>query len=142
MIGKGKTALVVDAAEAPRQMLGAALRALRFERIIPVETIGEARQLLGAEMLDLALIDWHVGDLSGFDLAADIRTGRVPARRDLPIVMMSWNTEPRTALAVQGLKLNGLVTRPVSGGELEKRIAAALVPSMRSGPRRLLGQAS
>jgi CheY-like chemotaxis protein len=142
MIGRGKTVLVVDAAEATRQMLGTALRGLRFERVLSAETVDEAQVALAAGPIDLALIDWQVGERSGFDLAADIRTGRIPPRSDLPIVMMAWNVDPKGVLAVQGLKLNGLLVKPVSGAVLEKKIASALAPRATAAPRRFSGQAS
>jgi DNA-binding response OmpR family regulator len=135
MIGQGKTVLVVDAAEAMRQMLGDALRDLRFERVVPVGTVEDARLALAGGKTDLALIDWQLGEQSGFDLAADIRTGRVPARSDLPIIMMSWRAEPRSVLAVQGLKLNGLLTKPVAQDALQRKIAAALAPAAKPAPR-------
>ncbi|HLZ68123.1 MAG TPA: response regulator [Aliidongia sp.] len=142
MIGRGKTVLVVDAAETTRQMLGAALRSLAFERVLSVETVDEAERALGSDQIDLALIDWQVGEQSGFDLAADLRTGRVPPRRDLPIVMMSWKVDPKGVLAVQGLKLNGLLIKPVSWDTLEKKIEVALAPPAKAAPKRFLGQAS
>ena len=129
MIGQGKTVLVVDAAEAMRQTLGDALRGLRFERVVPVGTVEDARLALASGRTDLALIDWQLGEQSGFDLAADIRTGRILPRRDLPIIMMSWRAEPRSVLAVQGLKLNGLLIKPVARDALERKIASALAPA-------------
>lgn len=143
MIGRGKTVLVVDCDEAIRQMLGAALRSFRFERVVQAQTIEEAKGALGpGGMIDLALIDWQVGDQSGFDLAADIRTGRVPPRRDLPIIMMSWKAEPKSVLAAQGLKLNGVLIKPLSRDMLERKVAAALEPPARTPPKRVLGRAS
>jgi two-component system, chemotaxis family, chemotaxis protein CheY len=143
MIGRGKTALVVDPDEPIRQMLAGFLRGLRFERVVLVETVDEAKAALGpGGTIDLALIDWQVGEQSGFDLAADIRTGRVPPRRDLPIIMMAWQAEPRTVLAVQGLKINGLLIKPLSRAMLEMKVAAALDPSVKPAPKRILGLAS
>jgi len=143
MIGRGKTVLVVDPDESIRQILAAFLRGLRFERIVQAQTIDEAKGALGAGgNVDLALIDWQVGEQSGFDLAADIRTGRVPPRRDLPIILMAWKAEPRSVLAVQGLKINGLLIKPVSRDAVERRVAAALEPPGATVPKRFLGQAS
>ena len=143
MIGRGKTVLVVDPDESIRQILAAFLRGLRFERIVQAQTIDEAKGALGAGgNVDLALIDWQVGEQSGFDLAADIRTGRVPPRRDLPIILMAWKAEPRSVLAVQGLKINGLLIKPVSRDAVERKVAAALDPPARTAPKRFLGQAS
>ena len=143
MIGRGKTVLVVDPDEPIRQMLAVFLRGLRFERVVLAETVDEAKGVLGSGgAVDLALIDWQVGEQSGFDLAADIRTGRVPPRRDLPIILMAWKAEPRTVLAVQGLKINGLLIKPLSRDMLERKVAAALEPPAAVPPKRSMGQAS
>ncbi|HEV2675716.1 MAG TPA: response regulator [Aliidongia sp.] len=147
MIGRGKTALIVDPTEMVRQMIQAALRELRFERVVSVESAEDAEHALASTTIDLALIDWQLGARSGFDLAADIRTGRVPPRRDLPIVIMTWKAEPRSVLAAQGLKLNGLLIKPLSRDALEKKVTAALTPSPppipmppKAAPKRFLGQ--
>ena len=129
MIGRGKTVLVVDSDESTRRMLKSTLRGLQFERVVLVETIDDAKAALApGGTVDLALIDWQVGDQSGFDLAADIRTGRVMPRSDLPILMMSWKAEPKSVLALQGLKINGLLVKPLSPDMLEKKVTGALAP--------------
>lgn len=143
MIGLGKTVLVVDSDETVRRMLGDSLRGLRFERVVLTETIEQAKAALApGTTVDLALIDWQVGDQSGFDLAADIRTGRVPPRTDLPILMMAWKADPKSVLAAQGLKINGLLVKPLSRDTLEKKVAGALAPPPKPEPKRALRQAS
>ena len=148
MIGRGKTALVVDPTESVRQMVASSLRNLKFERVISVENAEDAEDTLGSVTIDLAMIDWELGARTGFDLAADIRIGRAPPRRDLPIIMMVWKAEPRSVLAAQGLKLNGLLIKPLSREALEKKVAGALMPQPpaaplppKAAPKRFLGQA-
>jgi DNA-binding NarL/FixJ family response regulator len=148
MIGRGKAVLVVDPDVTVRQMLVGALRLLKFERVLQAETVAEGRAaLMAGTTVDLALIDWD-GEPSGFDLAADLRTGRVSRQHDLPIIMLAWKAEPRRALAVQGLKLNGFLVKPVSADMLERKVASALasiakpVALVKPVPKRLVGQAS
>ena len=143
MIGRGKAVLVVDPDAAIRQILSAALRELRFERVVLVDTVEAAKEALGAGgMIDLALIDWQVGPQSGFDLAADIRTGLVLPRRDLPIILMAWKADPKHVLAVQGLKVNGLLIKPISRDVLAQKVASALAPQTKLGSKSVLGRAS
>lgn len=147
MIGRGKTALVVDPTDAVRRMVASSLRGLKFDRVISVDNAEDAAETLGSVTIDLALIDWELGAHTGFDLAADIRIGRVPPRRDLPIIMMAWKAEPRSVLAAQGLKLNGLLIKPLSRDALEKKVTGALAPMppsmpvpVKAAPKRFLGQ--
>jgi len=146
MIGRRKTALVVDPAEPIRRLAAAALRGLQFERIILVEGAEEAEETLVTVAIDLALVDWELGPRSGFDLAADIRVGRVPPRSDVPIIMMTWKAEPRSVLAAQALRLNGLIVKPLSRAALERKVTAvldpqaAVVPPIKAKPKRFLGQ--
>lgn len=143
MIGRGKAVLVVDPDAAIRQILSAALRELRFERVVLVDTVEAAKEALGAGgMIDLALIDWQVGPQSGFDLAADIRTGLVLPRRDLLIILMAWKADPKHVLAVQGLKVNGLLIKPISRDVLAQKVASALAPQTKLGSKSVLGRAS
>ena len=143
MIGRGKVVLLVEPEPGMRQMFSDALRALKFEQVLAVPTAAQGRAaLVPGTGIDLALIDW-AGEPSGFDLAADVRTGRVSPRRDLPIIMTAWKAETRSALAVQGLKLNGLLVKPVSRDMLERKIAAALDPANREPmPKPAAGRAS
>jgi DNA-binding response OmpR family regulator len=148
MIGRGKTALVVDPAEAVRHMVAVSLRVLKFDRVISVGSAEHAAEVLSAGAVDLALIDWQLEGRSGFDLAADIRIGRVPPRRDLPIIMLAWQAEPRSVLAAQGLKLNGLMVKPLAREAIERKVSAVLNPTphgmanvRKAGPKRFLGQA-
>ncbi|GGF08109.1 hypothetical protein GCM10011611_11920 [Aliidongia dinghuensis] len=147
MIGRGKTVLVADPAELVRQMVSSSLRGLQFERVVTVEDAEDAERALESATIDLAVIDWELGRRSGFDLAADIRIGRVPPRLDLPIIMLVWSAAPRRVLAAQGLKLNGLVAKPLSRDALERKVATALNPppampvAQRIAPKRFLGQA-
>jgi DNA-binding response OmpR family regulator len=102
MIGRGKAVLVVDPDDPIRQMLAGALRLLKFERVLLAETVAEARAALTAgTVVDLALIDWD-GEPSGFDLAADLRTGRVSRQHDLPIVMLAGRPNPAAPLRCRG----------------------------------------
>ena len=147
MIGRGKTALVVDPADPVRQMVATALRGLKFDRVIAVGTAEHAVEVLEAGGIDVALIDWQLDGRSGFDLAADIRLGRVPPRRDLPIIMLAWQAEPKRVLAAQGLRLNGLMVKPLSIDLIERKVSAVLNPAPpmapapgKAAPKRFLGR--
>ncbi len=147
MIGRGKTALVVDPADMVRQMVVTALRGLKFDRVVSVGSAEHAEEVLRLGGIDLALIDWQLEGRSGFDLAADIRTGRVPSRRDLPIIMLAWKAEPRSVLAAQGLRLNGLMVKPLARDAIERKVSAVMNPvppvmlmPRKIVPKRFLGQ--
>jgi two-component system chemotaxis response regulator CheY len=125
MIGRGLSVLLVDANEIMRKTVASLLRADGFERVMAVESASDALEILRFGRVDLALIDWSIGKESGFELAEQIRLGVSP-RKDLPIILILGQADPKQVLAAQGLGVNAVLVKPISKTELDKKIVQAL----------------
>lgn len=108
------------------------LAALEMERLdaVHAETLAEARELLDARDITLAILDVGLPDGSGFDLCREIRArGEHP-----PIVFLTARSEVTDR--VLGLELGGddYLPKPFSPRELVARVRAVLRRAQGPGP--------
>ncbi len=86
-----KKALVIDDSRAMRTILGGILAELGYE-VVGAEDGGRALDILNAgELFDLALVDWNMPQMTGFDFVCEVRKESKFA--DLPLVMVTTETE-------------------------------------------------
>ena len=88
MTGAKRTVLVVDD-EASLRLLCRVNLELEGHRVLEAGAVGEARELLATEPIDVVLLDVHVGSESGLDLLEDIESLELPVR----VVMLSGTSE-------------------------------------------------
>ena len=96
-----KKALVIDDSRAMRTILSGILGDLGFE-VVGAEDGGRALDiLLAGEIFDLALVDWNMPQMSGYDFVLRVR--EEPRFADLRLVMVTTETEvSRMADALEG----------------------------------------
>jgi CheY-like chemotaxis protein len=82
----GKSVLVVDDNATNRAVLCEQLTGWGL-RCVAVASAAEALDLVGGERFDCALIDMHMPETNGAQLAAALR--RIPAVRDMPLILAS-----------------------------------------------------
>lgn len=86
-----KKALVIDDSRAMRTILSGILAELGYE-VVGAEDGGRALDILNAgELFDLALVDWNMPQMTGFDFVCEVRKESKFA--DLPLVMVTTETE-------------------------------------------------
>lgn len=120
MLNPGQRILLV---EDDRGIADTLVYALRSEGFVPhwVTSGGEALQVLETEIVDLALLDLGLPDVSGFEL---LRT--VVEQRCVPVVVITARGE--TIDRVTGLEMGAddYITKPFSPREVTARIRAVL----------------
>ena len=84
------TVLIVDDEPDIREVIRFALEDAGF-RVLEAGHAEEARRLMGAETLDLLVLDWMLPGRSGLELAQQIKQS--PKTRTLPIIMVSARGE-------------------------------------------------
>lgn len=85
----------------------------------------EARALLGAGGIDLAILDVGLPDGNGLDLCREIRQGQGPQSR-LPLLMLSARSEESDKVAGLELGADDYLAKPFSPRELVARVRALL----------------
>jgi len=88
------------------------LFALRPEwRLLVARSGKEALQIAGQEHVDLMLLDMHLGDMSGLDVARELGNGL--SQRRLPFVALSADAMPASVRAAAEAGFAAYLTKPV-----------------------------
>lgn len=93
-------------------------------RIMTCEDPAVLHQRLAATAPSLLVMDVRMGEVSGIELAHELRT--LPAYRDLPIVLISADTDERTREQVRRAGVDDFIAKPIVASELSERIARHL----------------
>ena len=93
-------------------------------RIMTCDTPNELHQQLAAAAPSLLVMDVRMGDVSGIELAHELRT--LPAYRDLPIVLISADTEERTQEQARRAGVDDFIAKPIAAPDLRACIARHL----------------
>jgi DNA-binding response OmpR family regulator/HPt (histidine-containing phosphotransfer) domain-containing protein len=92
--------------------------------IMTCDTPNELHQQLAATAPSLLLMDVRMGEFSGIELARELRT--LPAYRDLPIVLISADTEQRTQEQSRRAGVDDFLAKPIVAADLRACIARHL----------------
>lgn len=87
-------------------------------------TVSEARQLMAAQSMDLAIVDWMLPGGSGLEFVRALR--KDPLYSNLPVIMLTARTEEHDITAGLDAGADDYVTKPFSPRELHSRIKALL----------------
>jgi DNA-binding response OmpR family regulator len=93
-------------------------------RIMTCDTPNELHQQLAATAPSLLVMDVRMGEVSGIELARELRT--LPAYRDLPIVLISADTEERTQEQARRAGVDDFIAKPIAAPDLRACIARHL----------------
>ena len=93
-------------------------------RIMTCDHPGELHQQLAATAPSLLVMDVRMGEVSGIELARELRT--LPAYRDLPIVLISADTEERTQEQARRAGVDDFIAKPIAAADLRACIARHL----------------
>jgi DNA-binding response OmpR family regulator/HPt (histidine-containing phosphotransfer) domain-containing protein len=92
--------------------------------IMTCDTPKELHQQLAATAPSLLVMDIRMGEFSGIELARELRT--LPAYRDLPIVLISADTEQRTQEQSRRAGVDDFLAKPIVAADLRACIARHL----------------
>ena len=93
-------------------------------RSMTCDTPTELHQHLAATAPSLLLMDVRMGAASGIELARELRT--LPAYRDLPIVLISADTEARTQEQARRAGVDDFIAKPIAAADLRACITRHL----------------
>jgi CheY-like chemotaxis protein len=100
---------------------------MREDCVLSVARSGrEAISMAQRERPDLLLLDMHLGDMTGLDVAQ--RLAGDPALRKMPIVALSADAMPAPIAAANEAGFKAYLTKPLNIGEFLKCIDALLAP--------------
>jgi PAS domain S-box-containing protein len=129
---KAPTILLVDENRLARVMLREPLAADGFA-VVEAEDGSAALELMKRRKADLVLLDLVLPDMSGVDLARDLRA--LPGGEDVPVVAIAGFLSRREARNLRGARFEELVTKPVEQDRLIQIVRSLLRGPEASGLR-------
>ena len=105
-----RTILIVDDEANQRLMVEQALRALAFDWTISTAASGqEALESMSLRLPDLIITDYHMPNMNGLDLIAQVRARHISSR----IILITAYSSPELYDAAQQLRVDHYLTKPV-----------------------------
>jgi two-component system, chemotaxis family, chemotaxis protein CheY len=121
-------ALIVDDSRTMRLILGRIMGELGFE-VVEAPNGRRALEQMGAgEPMDLALVDWNMPEMNGYELLRAVRASRANAQ--MPVIMVTTETEMSQVLRALEAGANEYLMKPFTKvAVLEKLALLRLLPS-------------
>lgn len=114
-------ALVVDDSRAVRMMLKRMLGELGFDECSEAGHGGEALVRLDEESApDVMLVDWNMPEMNGLELIRAVRAD--PSRRDIPIVMVTTETEVEQVVRALAAGASEYVMKPFTKDVIQDKL--------------------
>ena len=115
--------LVIEDDAAVVTLLEYNLRAENYE-VVTASTAEDGKLLLAEDLFDLIILDWMLPDMSGIELAGELRrAGKTP---QLPILMLTARGEEADRVRGLSTGADDYVVKPFSVPELMARVKALL----------------
>jgi PAS domain S-box-containing protein len=115
----GRVIAVVDDDSDALRLVAGVLRTVGYD-VRTASSLAGARVILRTVTPDLMLLDLRLGDGNGLDLIRDIRSD--PARRELPILVVSADTGSEMVASARVAGGDGFLAKPVRPRELLARV--------------------
>ena len=103
-------AMVIDDSRAIRLILGKMLKELGFEVIDAENGAVAMERLKTSEKLDIALVDWNMPEMNGYEFVCAVR--KDDAYKDLPLMMVTTETEMSQVVKALEAGANEYVMKP------------------------------
>lgn len=116
--------LVVDQSQTIRRMIVNTLRQMGYHNCHEAGTGMEAIRSLAARPLGLVILQRHLPDMSGVDLARAMR--RKEATRGMGILIVTKNESKEEVVAARRVGVTEWVVMPLNASVLKAKIAAAV----------------
>jgi two-component system, chemotaxis family, chemotaxis protein CheY len=103
-------ALVIDDSKAMRSILGRMLRGLDFEVVEAANGREAMEQLQGLGKVDIALVDWNMPEMNGFDFVRAVRSEHI--YDGVLLMMVTTETEMENVVRALAAGANEYVMKP------------------------------
>ncbi len=103
-------ALVIDDSKAIRLILGKILQDIGFEVTGAANGLEGLKELKAADKMDLALVDWNMPEMNGYEFIQEVRKDQ--SYNDLPLMMVTTETEMSQVVKALEAGANEYVMKP------------------------------
>jgi CheY-like chemotaxis protein len=116
--------LIVDDVEQCAETLEMALFGLSGVDVMAAESAEKALQVMGKQRVCAIITDLHLPRMSGFDLIRRVR--ELPGYADIPILVISGDSDPGTPDRIRSLGANAFFPKPYSPSAVRKKLETLL----------------
>ncbi|MGF1464060.1 MAG: response regulator, partial [Maricaulaceae bacterium] len=116
--------LVVEDNQHMTTILRIMLRAIDIWQVVEARDAAEAFEFARDRMVDLALVDFALGDLNALEFTKLIRTAQDSPNPYLPIILVTAHADRRVVMQAVNTGVNAVLAKPVSARALFERIQA------------------
>ncbi|MBT5028584.1 MAG: response regulator [Nitrospinaceae bacterium] len=103
-------ALVIDDSRAIRLILGQILKALQFEVFEAGHGLEALEKLKETGPLDIALVDWNMPEMNGYDFVCEVR--KDDQYKDMKLMMVTTETEMAQVIKALEAGANEYIMKP------------------------------
>lgn len=115
-----RTVLIVEDAEDCATTLEIALSALRHVTVRHADSAESALQALDREPVAVVVTDVHLPEMDGFELVSRLR--RHPRHSEVPILVISGDSDPATPRRALNLGANAFFAKPYSPAAVRQKV--------------------
>jgi len=119
-------ALVIDDSKAIRLILGQILKELGFEVCSASHGIEALERLKEVGKVDLALVDWNMPEMNGFDFVCAVR--KEEKYNDMRMMMVTTETEMAQVIKALEAGANEYVMKPFTKDIIREKIILLGIP--------------
>ena len=129
MTAENPRILLVEDEELNRTLVKAVLAraqiaAVRDAEVLDASSLSSARERLGAEDVDLILLDMNLPDGNGLTLASELAAGRIAVGRPRPsVVAVTASVLPQDRAAALEAGCDGFLDKPYAAADLVATVA-------------------
>ncbi len=116
--------LIVDDLASMRKIVRNQLTSIGFTNLIEARDAKEAVQKLELEQFTLIISDWHMPEMSGFDLLEHVRSN--PRNEDIPFILLTKEASKEGVLRARESGISFYLAKPFTAETLERKIKEAL----------------
>ncbi len=119
-------AMVIDDSRAIRLILGNMLKDLGFDVIDAENGAVAMDQLKVSEKVDIALVDWNMPEMNGYEFVCAVR--KEDAYKDLPLMMVTTETEMSQVVKALEAGANEYVMKPFTKEMISEKLTLMGMP--------------
>jgi len=125
--------LIIDDTPTMRMLVTGMLQDLGFTSIVEAENADMALEIVNQGNIAIALLDWNLPGRSGIEFLRQIRA--LNATRDLPMVMMTSNNDPKQIEEARRAGVSSYLVKPFGMADLLARLEEASLAHAVSEPK-------
>ncbi len=118
--------LVLDDHRFMQQVMRLILNGLGVRKVVCVDSVDEALNVLSTETFDIVIADYLLGDRTGAQFTRLARTTRSGGDRFIPIIACTADTTPRTIQELRDAGADEILGKPVSPQAVWSKMTAVV----------------